>query len=129
MATACRKMISRYLVSTRDDTEYSENNELALYIDREELWGKKWEKDEEKIKNDLLILGKEKLTLGQSYELYNILGGDESKTMEDINVKKDKEEGEEEKDNDENENEGEERIKRKDKGKGKGKGKGKSLKL
>ena len=126
LATACRKMISRYLVSTRDDTEYSEKNELALYIDREELWGKKWEKDEEKIKNDLLILGKEKLTLGQSYELYNILGGDESKTMEDINVKKDKEEGEEEKDNDENE--GEERIKRRDKGKGKG-NKGKRLKF
>ena len=85
-------MISRYLVSTRDDTEYSEKNELALYLDREELWGKKWEKEEEKIKTDLIELGKEKLTLGQCYELYNVLGGDESKTLENITIKKHEEE-------------------------------------
>ena len=99
LASACRKLISRYLVGTRDDTDYSENNNLELYLDREEVWGEKWINNEKNIKNDLEILRKEKLILGQSYELYNLLGGDEMKVLENINVKKEDEKEEEAKDN------------------------------
>ena len=38
------------------------------------MWSEIWKKDtEEKIKSDLEILRKEELTLGQAYELYNLL--------------------------------------------------------
>ena len=99
LATACRKLISRYLVSTRNDTDYSENNKLDLYLDREELWSGIWEGNEEKIKTDLEILRKEELTLGHTYELYKLLGGDENKIMENIKIKNDEEEEKEKKDN------------------------------
>ena len=102
LATACRKMISRYLVSTRDDTEYNEDNLLSSYINRADLW----EKEEEDIKEDLKKLGAFNLTVGQCYELYNLLGGDESKTLENIIVKKE----EEEKDNYGEDRESEEKI-------------------
>ena len=114
LATACRKLISRYLVSTREDTDYSENNKLDLYLDREEVWGEKWEKNEENIRKDLEILRKVELTLGQSYELYNLLGGDENKALEDIKVKAEDEKEEEEK-NDNDYNEDDEIIRRKPK--------------
>jgi len=108
LSSACRKLISRYLVSTRDDTDYSENNKLTLYLDREEMWSAELWKNEEIIKQDLEVLSKEELILGQSYELYNILGGDENKALEGIKMKNEKEK--EENNENENENEGEERI-------------------
>jgi hypothetical protein len=102
LASACRKLISRYLVSTRDDTDYSENNKLVLYLDRDEMWTELWKEkeklneeeknqEEEKFKEDLEILRKQKLILGQSYELYNLLGGDKSKAIEGIKTEIEKE--------------------------------------
>ena len=87
LASACRKIISRYLVSTRDDTDCNENNKLDLYLDREEMWDEKWINNEGNIIKDLEILGKVEITLGQSYELYNLLGGDEIKVLENIIIK------------------------------------------
>jgi hypothetical protein len=114
LATACRKLISRYLVSTRDDTDFSENNKLDLYLKREELWNlETWKNLEDKITQELDILGKEELTLGQSYELYNLLGGDEKIALEGIQLKNE----EDKQDNDEKANEdlGEQKIIKKDK--------------
>ena len=99
LASACRKLISRYLVSTRDDTDYSENNKLDLYLDREEMWSEIWKDKEEEIKEDLEILRKEELTLGQSLELYNLLGGDQRKALEGIKLKNNEEEEEKEDNN------------------------------
>ena len=107
LASACRKLISRYLVSTREDIDYNEKNKLILYLDREEMWtGELW-KNEEIIKKDLEILSKEEIILGESYELYNILGGDENKSLEGIKLENEKEE--------ENESISEEKIIRKKK--------------
>ena len=93
LLTACRKLISRYLISKRKDIDYNENNKLNLYLDRQELWTENWQKEtEEKIKSDLDVLGKEELILGQSYELYKLLGGDENKSLEIINKDAGKEE-------------------------------------
>ena len=102
LASACRKLISRYLVSTRDDTDYSENNKLVLYLDRDEIWTELWKekdkmneeekiKEEEKFREDLETLRKEDLILGQSYELYNLLGGDKSKELEGIKIENENE--------------------------------------
>ena len=55
------------------------------------MWGEIWKDKEEEIKEDLEILRKEELTLGQSFELYNLLGGDQTKTLEGIKLKNDEE--------------------------------------
>ena len=88
LASACRKLISRYLVSIRDDTDYNENNKLDLYLNREEMWDKgSWEKRNKEIESELQILSKNELTLGQCFDLYNLLGGDENEAYKDIIVK------------------------------------------
>ena len=88
LASACRKLISRYLVSIRDDTDYNENNKLDLYLNREEMWDKvTWEKCNKEIESELQILSKNDLTLGQCFDLYNLLGGDENEAYKDIIVK------------------------------------------
>ena len=37
LASACRKLISRYLVGTRNDVDINEENKLDLYLNREEI--------------------------------------------------------------------------------------------
>ena len=89
LATACRKLISRYLVSIRDDTDYNENNKLDLYLNRDELWNDSIWKEKEKFEKDLDKLSKFELTLGQIFELYNLLGGDEQEAYKGIVIKDD----------------------------------------
>ena len=58
LSTACRKIISRYLVSIRIDTDYNENSSLDLYLFKEEMWSKEdWEK-KDILEQDLKILEK-----------------------------------------------------------------------
>ena len=104
LSAACRKFISRYLVSSRKDTEFNENEDLSVHLTREEFWPKEYYevpgngdiKDNElnllknleisQDKNDKKE--KEKVTIGQCYELYKLLGGDEKDELEGINLKK-----------------------------------------
>ena len=76
LASACRKLISRYLVGHRCDLDIDEKNKLYLYLYREEFWPKNLWKNEEKIEEDLKVLDKENLVVGQCFELYKLLGGD-----------------------------------------------------
>jgi len=94
LASACRKLISRYLVSMRDDTDYNENSLLVLHLDREELWPKDLYQKNDLLKNDLDILSKYELTIGQCYKLYKLLGGDENKVLEGININNEEEKDE-----------------------------------
>jgi hypothetical protein len=90
LSTACRKLISRYLISSRIDNEYNENSNLDLYIFREEMWSKEDWKKKDILEQELKILEKNKITLGHCYELYKLLGGDEEKELEGINIKNEK---------------------------------------
>ena len=94
LASACRKLISRYLVGVRDDTDINENNLLVLHLDREELWSKETWKKKDLLEKDLDSLSKYELTIDQCYELYELLGGDESKALEGININIEKEKDE-----------------------------------
>ena len=38
LANACRKLISRYLISTRNDNDINPDNLLSLYLNKNELW-------------------------------------------------------------------------------------------
>ena len=48
LASACRKFISRYLVSTRKDTDYNENMDLSANLARYEFWPKEVIEDDER---------------------------------------------------------------------------------
>ncbi len=84
LASACRKLISRYLVGMRDDTDISENNSLALYLVKQEFWRKELWNQENLLSDDIEVLNQCKLNVGQCYELYKLLGGDEDKVSEGI---------------------------------------------
>jgi hypothetical protein len=105
LASACRKLISRYLVSMRDDTDISEKNPLTLYLEKKEFWNKQLWNEENSLPDDIEILSKYELTVGQCYQLYELLGGDEDKIFEGINIK-----NEEEKEEDNNEEENKRKI-------------------
>ena len=79
--TALRQLISRYLISSRQESEFKSDVKLSSYIGREELWSKK------EIKNDLFIgeifdICKETIKIGNSYNLYEILEGDKILKLE-----------------------------------------------
>ena len=87
--TACRKIISRYLINNVEDIDGNENNLLELYLDREELWKKEiWDKND-LLNNDLNLLKTFKLTIGQCYELYMLLKDKEDIDLKGIELKKD----------------------------------------
>ena len=92
LATACRQFISRYLVSTRKDTDYDENMDLSVNLTRYEFWPKEIIEEEDIFNNEIGILKSMQLTTGQCFELYNLLGGDETDELKGIKVKEDKEE-------------------------------------
>ena len=92
LASACRKFISRYLVSTRKDTDYNEKMDLSSNLARYEFWPKKVVEDDDKFNNEISILKTIGLTTGQCYELYNLMGGDETDELNGIKIKEEKEE-------------------------------------
>ena len=91
LASACRKFISRYLVSTRKDTDYNENNDLSVNLTRYEFWPPKFfdKGNEDIFINEINNLKNVKISTGQCYELYNLLGGDETDELKGIKIKKD----------------------------------------
>ena len=81
LGSATRRLISRYLAGKVAVTDVEENRDLAFELSRPELW-------EEKIGNleDLMDLINDKilefkLTVGQAYEFYNIIGEDDRNTL------------------------------------------------
>ena len=84
LAVACRRFISRYLVSTRDDTEYGENKPLSSYLMRYEFWPKDFIQKEAILETDIAKLGEAGLQVGQCFELYNLMNYDEKKALENI---------------------------------------------
>ena len=92
LASACRKFISRYLVSTRKDTDYNEKMDLSSNLARYEFWPKEVIEDDDKFNNEISILKTIGLTTGQCYELYNLMGGDETDELNGIKIKEEKEE-------------------------------------
>jgi len=91
LASACRKFISRYLVSTRKDTDYNENNDLSVNLARYEFWPANFfdKGNEDIFNNEINNLKVIKISTGQCYELYNLLGGDETDELKGIKIKKD----------------------------------------
>ena len=80
LASATRRLISRYLTGRMETTYISEKRELAYELIRAELW----EENIRKLNNlEELIekLSEFKLTVGQAYEFYKIIGDDDKSVL------------------------------------------------
>ena len=80
---ALRKLISRSLAGSRQDIDIKFDAKLILYINRDDLWPKEFlneEKNDEFV-NELYMICKDDLIIGNCLDLYNCLDGDNIKKM------------------------------------------------
>ena len=77
LSNAVRKLISRYIVGTRQETDIKPESELKLFIIKDEFWSKNIREDDDTFNNEIFEIFKIKILVGQSFELFNLLGGDE----------------------------------------------------
>ena len=95
LSTAIRKLISRYFVGGSFG-EINKDEDLSSYLLKEELQSENDWKNKSLITKDLEILKKNKIKVGHSYELYQLLGGDKEEILKEINSKDNESEEEEE---------------------------------
>ena len=84
LAKAIRRLISRYLVGTGVINDINTGNDLCFELSREDLWDEKIKKIDEldnKLKEQL---GEIKLKVDQALSLYNLIGIEDRKEIENI---------------------------------------------
>ena len=108
--TALRKLISRKLTGSRQDIEIEPKIKLKLHINRDELWLSHIKEKEEEFEKEIYDICKDDLTIGNCFDVYESLNGDNilKKEMfwddnEDENNDINKRENEKEEEIDENE--------------------------
>ena len=79
--TALRRLISRFLISSRQEEEIKPELNLSSYIAREELWNINVLNDDLFL-NEIFDICKNGIKVGNSYRLYEILGGDKILSVE-----------------------------------------------
>ena len=89
LASACRKFISRYLTSSRKDDDINEDNDLSDQLIRYEFWSKEILGREDDLNKELNYLKNLNITVGQCFELYNLMGYDEKDEFKGIKMKED----------------------------------------
>ena len=91
---ALRKLISRSLAGSRQDIDIKPEANLMQYIKREDLWPKEFMNDEnsEKFEEEIFMICKDNLIIGNCLDLYDYLEGDNI-LNEEINKNKKKIEG------------------------------------
>ena len=100
---AIRKLISRYIVGTRQETDIKPEIELKLHIIKPEFWPKYIIDDNDAFNLQIDEIFNSKINVEQSLELYNSLQGDENQFKKtSIVYKKEEEEKEEKKINNQN---------------------------
>ena len=87
LGAATRRLISRYLAGKLEVTDIKEDRDLSFELSREELWEEKIGKLEDLM--DLIMdkVNEFKLTVGQAYDFYNIIGDDDRNTLNINNQK------------------------------------------
>ena len=81
LGAATRRLISRYLAGKLQVTDITEKRDLSYELTREELWEEKIGQLEDLID---LVTGRIfefKLTVGQAYEFYNIIGDEDRNAL------------------------------------------------
>ena len=75
LTTALRRLISRFLISSRQEAEINPDLELRSNIGREEFWNKDISNNENFLK-EIFDICKKEIKIAHSYRLYEILDGD-----------------------------------------------------
>ena len=91
LSAALRRFISRYLAGTSQTTDINENISLEYQLIRIDLWEEKYGK-----MNNLDELISQKirsfnLKVGQAFELYNIIGDEDKKEIQEMIKEEDEE--------------------------------------
>ena len=75
---ALRKLISRSLAGSRQDIDIKFDAKLILYINRGDLWPQEFlnEENNDEFVNELYMICKDDLIIGNCLDLYNCLDGD-----------------------------------------------------
>ena len=78
LSTAIRRFISKYLSGLTQDSEYNEKNLLMPQLKRDNLWDYSFTAHPY-FENEIDKINKEfNITIGNAFDLYELLGGDES---------------------------------------------------
>ena len=88
LARALRRLISRYLIGSGDINDIKTESDLFFELNREDLWDEKIKKLEDfdiKIKEDFEEFN---LKVDEAYSLYNIIGKEDKKEIEDFFLNK-----------------------------------------
>ena len=88
LARALRRLISRYLIGSGDINDIKTESDLFFELNREDLWDEKIKKIE-----DFDIIIKEdfeefNLKVNEAYSLYNLIGNEDKKEIEDFFLNK-----------------------------------------
>ena len=76
LASACRKLISRYLISKRSDNDINPDNLLSLYLVKRDLWNWEIVKNNEIFEMELNNIKKFNIKISQIYNLCSLLDPD-----------------------------------------------------
>ena len=71
-----RKLLSRNIAGLRQETEIKSDKELRLYIQKEDLWNDKDIINSNLFDNEICEIFRNKILIGQTWDLYNLLEGD-----------------------------------------------------
>ena len=81
LGAATRRLISRYLAGKLQVTDITENRDLSYELTRAELWEEKIGQLEDLIEQVTGRIFEFKLTVGQAYEFYNIIGDEDRNSL------------------------------------------------
>ena len=73
LASACRKLISRYLISSRSDNDINPENLLSLYLAKPDLWDFEIMKEPDIFESELNEIKKFKIKVNQAFKLSELL--------------------------------------------------------
>ena len=96
LTKALRKLISRYIVGTRQEIDIKPEIELKLHIYKQEFWPKNIVDNNDKFTLEIDEIFKSKVKIEQSLDLYNSLQGDENqfKKLEIVDNEEEKKQNE-----------------------------------
>jgi hypothetical protein len=81
LAAAVRRFISRYLAGKLEVTDIKEDRDLTFELTREDLWEEKIAKLEDLMEIIGMLLYEFKLTVGQAYEFYKLIGEEDRNSI------------------------------------------------
>ena len=76
LASACRKLISRYLISKRNDNDINPENLLSLYLEKTDLWDLEIIKNQDLFQMELNNIKDFNIKVSQAYKLCELLDPD-----------------------------------------------------